>query len=35
MALNVAQDSARDSTERYLKATQAAIEKYFRDERAR
>jgi hypothetical protein len=35
MALNVAQDSARDSTERYLEATQAAIEKYFRDERGR
>jgi len=35
MALSVAQDSARDSTERYLKATQAAIERYFRDERGR
>ncbi len=35
MALSVAQDSARDSTERYLIATQAAIEKYFRDERGR
>ncbi|HJS73168.1 MAG TPA: hypothetical protein VJ921_02690 [Vicinamibacteria bacterium] len=35
MAVNVAADSARESTERYLAATQQAIEKYFRDERAR
>jgi hypothetical protein len=30
-----AEDGARASTEQYLTATQAAIEKYFRDERAR
>ncbi len=35
MALNVAADSARESTERYLTSTQSAIEKYFRDERAK
>ena len=35
MARKVAEDSARGSTERYLKATQGAIEKYFRDERGR
>jgi hypothetical protein len=35
MARKVAEDSARGSTERYLKATQGAIEKYFHDERGR
>ncbi len=35
MARKVAEDSARGSTERYLTATQGAIEKYFRDERGR
>jgi hypothetical protein len=35
MARKVAEDGARDSTERYLEATQGAIEKYFRDERGR
>ncbi|HEY7817616.1 MAG TPA: hypothetical protein VIG29_05325 [Vicinamibacteria bacterium] len=35
MAVNVAADSARESTERYLTATKAAIEKYFRDEQSR
>jgi hypothetical protein len=35
MARKAAEDSARGSTERYLKATQAAIDKYFRDERGR
>jgi hypothetical protein len=35
MARKVAEDSARGSTERYLSATQGAIEKYFRDERGR
>jgi hypothetical protein len=35
MAVNVAADGARQSTERYLTATKAAIEKYFRDEQSR
>ncbi len=35
MARKVAEDGARGFTERYLKATQGAIEKYFRDERGR
>ena len=35
MARKVAEDSARGSTERYLKATKAAIERYFRDEQGR
>jgi hypothetical protein len=35
MARKVAEDSARDSTERYLDATQGAIQKYFQDERGR
>ena len=35
MARKVAEDGARGSTERYLKGTQGAIEKYFQDERGR
>lgn len=35
MARKVAEDSARGSTERYLAATQQAIDRYFRDERGR
>jgi hypothetical protein len=35
MARKAAEDSARDSTERYLSATQGAIQKYFQDERGR
>jgi hypothetical protein len=35
MARKVAEDGARESTQRYLEATKGAIEKYFRDERGR
>jgi len=35
MARKAAEDSARDSTERYLSAAQGAIQKYFQDERGR
>ena len=35
MAVNVAADSARESTESYLTATKQAIEKSFRDQQAR
>jgi hypothetical protein len=33
--MKTATDSTRSSLERYLTSTQAAVDKYFRDERAR